>query len=189
MAASQSASAEGAAISMTGMAHLILAVKNWEATTAFYRRLLGFLGMTVVSDSERGLGHYDNVPFLYFVGGKTALGFHRADGALGKFDQRRAGMHHYCLRMRSAADVDRVQQYFDNELVQLGGKLVRRAAENKWAPGYYSILFEDPDGMRGEVNYVPGKGLLAMARPEVGHGAQGLGQNSNSNKARPHAKL
>ena len=28
-------------------------------------------------------------------------------------------------------------------------------------PGYYSVLFEDPDGIRPEVNYIPGRGLLA----------------------------
>ncbi len=27
-----------------------------------------------------------------------------------------------------------------------------------FAPGYYSILFEDPDGIRVKFNYVPGKG-------------------------------
>jgi hypothetical protein len=30
-----------------------------------------------------------------------------------------------------------------------------------WAPGYYSLSFLDPDGIRLEVNHVPGKGLLA----------------------------
>ena len=34
-------------------------------------------------------------------------------------------------------------------------------AEDTWAPGYYSVLFEDPDGIRLEVNFVPGAGLLA----------------------------
>ncbi len=29
---------------------------------------------------------------------------------------------------------------------------------SQFAPGYYSILFEDPDGIRIEVNHVPGKG-------------------------------
>ena len=28
------------------------------------------------------------------------------------------------------------------------------------APGYYSILFEDPDGVRLELNFVPGKGVF-----------------------------
>jgi hypothetical protein len=32
--------------------------------------------------------------------------------------------------------------------------------EASWAPGYYSVLFEDPDGIRLEMNHVPGKGLL-----------------------------
>jgi hypothetical protein len=32
--------------------------------------------------------------------------------------------------------------------------------DGPWAPGYYSVLFEDPDGIRLEVNHVPGKGLL-----------------------------
>jgi hypothetical protein len=27
-----------------------------------------------------------------------------------------------------------------------------------FAPGYYSVLFEDPDGIRVEVNHVPGRG-------------------------------
>src|SRR5215472_17551784 len=30
-----------------------------------------------------------------------------------------------------------------------------------WALGYYYVLFEDPDGIRLEVNFVPGAGLLA----------------------------
>jgi hypothetical protein len=34
----------------------------------------------------------------------------------------------------------------------------RMAHVLRLAPGYYSILFEDPDGIRIEVNYVPGKG-------------------------------
>jgi hypothetical protein len=44
--------------------------------------------------------------------------------------------------------------------------------DGPWASGYYSILFEDPDGIRLEINFVPGKGNLAegvtlplMARP------------------------
>jgi len=30
----------------------------------------------------------------------------------------------------------------------------------QFAPGYYSVLFEDPDGIRVEVNHVPGRGHL-----------------------------
>jgi hypothetical protein len=30
-----------------------------------------------------------------------------------------------------------------------------------WASGYHDVLFEDPDGIRLEVNFMPGAGLLA----------------------------
>ena len=29
-----------------------------------------------------------------------------------------------------------------------------------WVKGYYYIVFEDPDGIRLEVNYVPNKGIF-----------------------------
>ena len=31
-----------------------------------------------------------------------------------------------------------------------------------WAPGYYYVLFEDPDGIRVEICHVPGAGILAQ---------------------------
>jgi hypothetical protein len=40
-------------------------------------------------------------------------------------------------------------------------KIVRGPMDGTWAPGYYYVLFEDPDGIRLEVNFVPGAGLLA----------------------------
>ena len=43
---------------------------------------------------------------------------------------------------------------------KLGAKIVRGPEERDWAPGYYYVLFEDPDGIRIEVNYVPGVGLF-----------------------------
>ena len=46
-------------------------------------------------------------------------------------------------------------------MVARGGIAIVRAPETgAWAPGYYSILFEDPDGVRIEVNHVPGRGNL-----------------------------
>jgi hypothetical protein len=41
-------------------------------------------------------------------------------------------------------------------------------------PGYYYVLFEDPDGIRLEVNFVPGAGLLAdgaQFNPATGYAA------------------
>ena len=128
---------------ITGMAHLIINVNDWEGTTPFYRSLLAHLQFTRVSDSENenegdgdgdgdGLGsNYENTPFLYFVGGKTAIGFHHSPEALRgqSYAQGRVGLHHWCLRARSREAVDDVQAHFDAELKGLGGTMVRVGRE------------------------------------------------------------
>jgi catechol 2,3-dioxygenase-like lactoylglutathione lyase family enzyme len=78
---------------------------------------------------------------------------HRAE----RFVQTRIGLHHLCFRAKSREDVDSVHRL----LVEIGAKVVHPPEDGPWAPGYYSVLFEDPDGIRLEVNFVPGKGLLA----------------------------
>jgi len=46
-------------------------------------------------------------------------------------------------------------------LVEIGATIVHPPEEASFAPGYYSVLFEDPDGIRLEMNHVPGKGWLS----------------------------
>ena len=70
--------------------------------------------------------------------------------------QLRVGLHDVGFRARERADVDAVHEF----LLGIGAKIVHAPEDGPWAPGYYSVLFEDPDGIRLEVNHVPGKGLL-----------------------------
>jgi catechol 2,3-dioxygenase-like lactoylglutathione lyase family enzyme len=67
------------------------------------------------------------------------------------------GIDHLCFRSRSREDVDAVYAF----LLELGADMVRAPEDGPWAPGYYSLSFRDPEGIRLEVNYVPGAGLLA----------------------------
>jgi catechol 2,3-dioxygenase-like lactoylglutathione lyase family enzyme len=94
----------------------------------------------------------------YCVGGRTAVGISApsAEHEGAAFEQKRVGLHHLCFRARERADVDELHDF----LTTLGAKIIRAPREDQWAPGYYSILFEDPDGIRLELNHVPGKGLL-----------------------------
>ncbi len=71
-------------------------------------------------------------------------------------DQGRAGLHHLCFRARSREDVDAIYQ----TALGLNAKILRAPQEDNWAKGYCSVLFEDPDGIRIEANFVPGKGHL-----------------------------
>jgi catechol 2,3-dioxygenase-like lactoylglutathione lyase family enzyme len=134
---------------INGMAHVILTASNFGRSREFYRKLLPFLGMTAVIDTDT---------YYYCVGGRTALGISAPadEHANAAFDQRRVGLHHLCFRARERADVDELHGFVS----QLGAKIVRAPREDSWAPGYYSVLFEDPDGIRLEINHVPGRGLL-----------------------------
>jgi catechol 2,3-dioxygenase-like lactoylglutathione lyase family enzyme len=135
---------------INGIAHVVLTVSDFEACQPFYERLLPFLGLQPVFKLEG---------YLYCVGGRTAVGIMQSDDRYreDRFVQSRIGLHHVCFRARERADVDSVY-----ELVRtLGVTIVHPPEEGPWAPGYYSVLFEDPDGIRLEVNHVPGKGLLS----------------------------
>ena len=136
-------------IEVNGLAHVILTVSNWEKAHAFYAELLPFLGMKKV---------YDGNDFLYHVGGRTAIGIQRCADEHGaeRFVQNRIGLHHLCIRARSREDVDKAAE----KVRSLGGFIDRGPLEGAWAPGYYYFVFEDPDGIRLEVNHVRGKGLL-----------------------------
>ena len=141
-------------IEVNGMAHVILTVSQWDKAHAFYSQLLPFLGMKKV---------YDGNNFLYHVGGRTAVGIQRAgaEHAGERFVQNRVGLHHLCLRARTREDVDKAAA----KVREIGGFIDRGPLEGNWAPGYYYFVFEDPDGIRLEVNYVPGRGLLATDPP------------------------
>jgi catechol 2,3-dioxygenase-like lactoylglutathione lyase family enzyme len=136
-------------IGINGMAHVILTVSQFAAARAFYGRLLPALGMTPVCDTDK---------LFYCVGARTAIGIQPADRAHDgdRFVQSRVGLHHLCLRARSREDVDRLHDL----LRQIGASIIHGPQEGTWAPGYYSVLFEDPDGIRLEANFVPGAGVL-----------------------------
>ena len=136
-------------IAINGMAHVILTVSQFDKARAFYSSLLPQFGMSLVHDGE---------DFYYHVGARTAIGIRKCDPEfLGeRFEQYRVGLHHLCLRARSRDDVDKTAKL----VTKLGAQIIRGPEERDWAQGYYYVLFEDPDGIRFEVNFIPGAGLL-----------------------------
>lgn len=141
---------------LAGAAHIILTVSDYERARKFYGPLCEFMGLTKYIDADE---------ILYYVGGKTALGIEPCAEQYRneKFVQNRVGLHHVCFRARSREDVDALHTF----LAEKGATIVHPPEEGPWAPGYYSILFEDPDGIRLEVNHVPGKGIFDTPRFET----------------------
>ena len=136
-------------IEINGMAHVILTVSQFDKARHFYKGLLSQFGMSLVHDGE---------DFCYHVGARTAIGIRKCDQEFSdeRFQQYRGGLHHLCLGARSKEDVDKTAKL----ATKLGAKIIRGPEERDWAPGYYYVLFEDPDGIRLEVNFIPGAGLL-----------------------------
>ena len=134
---------------ISGIAHIQLCVSDINKSLPFYSRLLGAMGMMPVMDDKS---------FYYCVGGKTGVAITPAAEPYkkGKFTQGTVGLHHVCFRAKTRDDVESLYQV----ACELGAAIIRKPEESNYAPGYYSTLFEDPDGIRIEVNFVPGKGLL-----------------------------
>jgi catechol 2,3-dioxygenase-like lactoylglutathione lyase family enzyme len=137
-------------VEINGVAHVVLRANRFEECVRFYDRLMPELGLQAV--------HRDD-SFVYYVGGRTALGVRQVDP--GRADhphvEEAAGLDHLCFRARSRQDIDELYPL----LQSIGADMVRPPQEGPWGPGYYSLSFRDPEGIRLEVNHVPGKGVLA----------------------------
>jgi catechol 2,3-dioxygenase-like lactoylglutathione lyase family enzyme len=151
-------------IEMNGIAHIQLTVNDAEACVPFWEKLCNFLEMKTLIRADG---------IVYCIGSRTGV-LVRGGGAGGAFDQNRAGLHHFCFRARQREDVDALHRFLVDEL---DAHIVHPPeAGDQFAPGYYSLLFEDPDGIRVEVNHVPGRGHLG---PGGRLGPEGSGPSDN----------
>ena len=134
---------------INGIAHIALSVSSIEESKVFYKDLLHFLGLSLVHESEKS---------CYHVGGRTGVLIQQIIKEKGSnsFSQNNVGLHHFCFRLSSKNDVDELY----NKLKEMNAAIVRGPIKGPWVPGYYYVLFEDPDGIRLEANFVPNKGVF-----------------------------
>lgn len=150
-------------ISVNGIAHIQLTVADPARALPFWERFCHFLGMQTLIKGD---------DVLYCIGGRTGILVRGAPTGKRsvRFDQDRSGLHHFCFRARSRADVDAVHAFLQGEA---DVRVVHPPEDGpQFAPGYYSVLFEDPDGIRAEVNHVPGEGHFGVGG-RLGPGGRG----------------
>jgi len=159
-------------VELNGIAHIQLTVRDAEACLPFWEKLCHFMGMKTLIQGEG---------ILYCIGSRTGILVRTAPPENKPddlaFDQWRAGLHHFCLRARSREDIDALHAFVCEEL---RAKVVHGPQDDDFAPGYYSVLFEDPEGIRVEVNHVPGRGHLGAGGRLGGGGgpASSIGEDA-----------
>ncbi len=150
-------------VEVNGIAHIQLSVSDPERCIPFWERLCHFLEMkTLIKGGE----------VLYCIGSRTGILVRGAppEKRGAQFDQDRSGLHHFCFRAREREHVDSIHRFLVEEI---DATIVHPPEDgSNFAPGYYSVLFEDPDGIRVEVNHVPGRGHLG-AGGRLGPGGEG----------------
>ncbi len=141
-------------VEVNGIAHIQLTVNDPDRCVPFWEKLCHFLEMKTLIKGDG---------IVYCIGSRTGILVRGApqDKRDTPFDQDRAGLHHLCFRARSRQDVDAIHRFLVEETQE--ARIVHAPEDgSQFAPGYYSVLFEDPDGIRVEVNHVPGKGHFGV---------------------------
>ena len=132
-----------------GIAHIALSVRDIRKSKIFYKDLLPYLGLKLVHESSKS---------CYHVGGRTGILIQQinTNKDYNCFSQNNVGLHHFCFRLSSTKEIDKLSE----KLIIMKAHIVRGPLHGPWVPGYYYILFEDPDNIRLEANYVPNKGVF-----------------------------
>jgi len=126
-----------------GIDHIYLAVSDLDRSEAFYDRVMSVLGFQKNEFTMSGDRHvqYFNRRFGFVLRPARSRAAH---------DPYAPGLHHFCFRVESPADVAEVAA---------GLKSAGIAASDPriypdYAPDYVATFLEDPDGLRLEItNY------------------------------------
>jgi len=126
--------------------HVVLEVRDPEASASFYERVLGFAPVRL---KEYRAGE---APFASArINGGTLVDFFPS--AMWRSRRRAQNPNHFCLTVtpRAAAALKR-------RLARARVKITRRLPRSFGAQGYgSSIYFDDPDGVSIEVRYYPAR--------------------------------
>lgn len=128
---------------ITGIDHIYIAVTDLGRSEEFYDKAMGVLGFRKNSFILNGEPHvqYFNRHFGYVL-----------RPARNRFphDPYSPGLHHFCLRVETPADVARAAA----DLRAAGIEASDPQIYPEYAPDYHATFFRDPDGIRLEVtNY------------------------------------
>ena len=127
-----------------GIDHIYVSVSDLQRSQVFYDRLfidaLGFRKNSFVLAGDPHVQYYNRL-FGYVL---------RQARVAARHEPYAPGLHHFCLRVESIADVHAVAR----QLRSAGIDASEAKVHPEYAPDYTATFFTDPDGVRLEVtNY------------------------------------
>jgi catechol 2,3-dioxygenase-like lactoylglutathione lyase family enzyme len=129
-------------VEVIGIDHVYLSVRSLERAEAFYDRvLLQTLGYRKARSTIGG------DPHLHYFNRQFGFSLRPARTSSAEHDPYAPGLHHFCFRVLDERAVDRAAA----ELRALGIDVTAARLYPEYAPDYYAIFFEDPDGVRLEI--------------------------------------
>lgn len=128
---------------VTGIDHIYLAVSDLAVSRRFYDVVMKVLGF------RRGEFEIAGDPHVGYTNRHFGFVLRPARGG-GAHDSYAPGLHHFCLRVDTADDVNEAAELLRAEGVELDGP----RPYPQYAPDYFAFFLRDPDGIRLEVtNY------------------------------------
>ena len=136
--------------------HIALNVTDLARSTAFYRTVFAFDVVAERTDGDRRFA---------FLGQDGTLVLTLWEQSAGTFATDRPGLHHLSFEVADIDAVRRAETVLRGLDVAFAYDGIVPHGEGASGGG---IFFEDPDGIRLEVNHVPGRGLFDTPTGRVG---------------------
>ncbi len=135
--------------------HLDLNVRNLEVSEAFYREVLGHLGLRELDRGEGWVSFGEDGSYLTLVQTAEPFLYHG-------FHRKRIGVNHLAIRAPSREAVDELHAWLRERRLPIlyGGPLDQGTEDDP----YYAVYFEDPDRFKLEYVYRPHGPAAADAR-------------------------
>jgi len=125
-----------------GIHHIDLAITDVERSLAFYKELLGPLGL---EEDSRYQSYRGTEEIVYLRYGDQLLGLRPADG--GEHRYYEVGLEHIAFYVDERDEVDAAHE----RCMRIGANVHFPPEEDRDLPGYYELFVFDPDGIRVEV--------------------------------------
>jgi glyoxylase I family protein len=131
-----------ASAEVIGIDHIYLSVRQLPRAEAFYDVvLLQTLGF------RKNRFELAGAPHVQYFNRQFGIVLRPARAGTGDHDPYAPGLHHLCLRVESAAEVDQIARTLAD--AGIAATPARRYPE--YAPDYHATFVTDPDGLRLEI--------------------------------------